>query len=122
MRYYIVANDDGKGCQGVFNTKEKSERIGLKKYMNYVVFERDLLEPKAEPAKYVTLYYNGVITVHDGSYMFKVNEHAGIIENKDSFVFIFRKDDYDMYSWLAFMKQYLYEQNNKLYKEEWVLE
>lgn len=119
MKYYILANDEDKGYYGVFNSKKKAEKVG---YMNYVVFERDLLEPKAEPAKYVTLYHDGVITVHDGSYMFKVNEHAGIIENKDSFVFIFRKDDYDMYSWLAFMKQYLYEQNNELYKKEWVLE
>lgn len=117
MKYYILANDEDKGYYGVFSSKKKAEKVG---YMNYVVLERDLLEPKAEPAKYVTLYYNGVITVHDGSYMFKVNEHAGIVENKYSFVFIFRKDDYDMYSWLAFMKQYLYEQNNKLYKEEWV--
>lgn len=119
MKYYILANDEDKGYYGVFNSKKKAEKVG---YMNYVVFERDLLEPKAEPAKYVTLYHDGVITVHDGYYMFKVNEHAGIVENKDSFVFIFRKDDYDMYSWLAFMKQYLYEQNNELYKKEWVLE
>ena len=119
MKYYILANDEN--YYGVFNTKEKAERVGLEN-MNYVVFERDLLEPKAEPAKYVTLYHDGIITVHDGSYMFKVNEHAGIIENKDSIVFIFSKDDYDMYSWLAFIKQYLYEQNNELYKEEWVFE
>ena len=53
MEYYILANNEN--YYGVFNTKEKAERVGLEN-MNYVVFERDLLEPKAEPAKYVTLY------------------------------------------------------------------
>lgn len=121
MKYYTVANN---GLYGSFNSRESANSYGLKMkngYCNFIVFENELKPREAIPSMFVTINNDGIITINESTYKHKVNEKAGIIKKKDSITFVFPKENFDVYDWITFMKNYLFENNNELYKKEWIV-
>ena len=121
MKYYTVANN---GLYGSFTSRESANAYGLKLengYYNFIVFENELKPREAIPSMFVAINNDGIITINESTYKHKVNEKAGIIKKKDSITFVFPKENFDVYDWLAFMKNYLFENNNELYKKEWIV-
>ena len=121
MKYYTVANN---GLYGSFNSRESANAYGLKMengYYNFIVFENELKPREAIPSMFVTINNDGIININESKYKHKVNEKAGIIKKKDSITFVFPKENFDVYDWIAFMKNYLFENNNELYTKEWVV-
>ena len=124
MKYYTVASAEDKGWYGSFNSCESANAYGLKMengYYNFIVFENELKPREAIPSMFVTINNDGIITINESTYKHKVNEKAGIIKKRDSIAFVFPKENFDVYDWLAFMKNYLFENNNELYKKEWIV-
>ena len=124
MKYYTVANAEDKGWYGSFNSRESANSYGLKMengYYNFIVFENELKPREAIPSMFVTINNDGIITINESTYKHKVNEKAGIIKKRDSITFVFPKENFDVYDWIAFMKNYLFENNIELYKEEWIV-
>ena len=123
MKYYTVATDEDKGWYGSFNSRKAANAYGLKMengYYNFIVFENELKPREAIPSMFVTINNDGIINIDESTYKHKVNEKAGIIKKRDSITFVFPKENFDVYDWLAFMKNYLFESNNELYKKEWI--
>ena len=121
MKYYTVANN---GLYGSFNSRESANAYGLKLengYYNFIVFENELKPREAIPSMFVTINNGGIININESKYRHKVNEKAGIIKKKDSITFVFPKENFDVYDWITFMKNYLFENNNELYKKEWIV-
>lgn len=121
MKYYTVANN---GLYGSFNSRESANSYGLKMengYCNFIVFENELKPREAIPSMFVTINNDGIITINESTYKHKVNEKAGIIKKKDSITFVFPKENFDVYDWITFMKNYLFENNNELYRKEWIV-
>lgn len=121
MKYYTVANN---GLYGSFNSRESANAYGLKLengYYNFIVFENELKPREAIPSMFVTINNGGIININESKYKHKVNEKAGIIKKKDSITFVFPKENFDVYDWITFMKNYLFENNNELYKKEWIV-
>ena len=121
MKYYTVANN---GLYGSFNSRESANSYGLKMETgnyNFIVFENELKPREAIPSMFVTINNDGIININESTYKHKVNEKAGIIKKRDSITFVFPKENFDVYDWLAFMKNYLFENNNELYKKEWIV-
>ena len=121
MKYYTVANN---GLYGSFNSRESANAYGLKMengYYNFIVFENELKPREAIPSMFVTINNDGIININESKYKHKVNEKAGIIKKKDSITFVFPKENFDVYDWIAFMKNYLFENNNELYTKEWIV-
>lgn len=90
-------------------------------YYNFIVFENELKPRKAIQSMFVTINNDGIITINESTYKHKVNEKVGIIKKRDSITFVFPKENFDVYDWIAFMKNYLFENNNELYKKEWIV-
>ena len=121
MKYYTVANN---GLYGSFNSRESANAYGLKLengYYNFIVFENELKPREAIPSMFVTINNGGIININESKYKHKVNEKAGIIKKRDSITFVFPKENFDVYDWIAFMKNYLFENNNELYEKEWIV-
>ena len=124
MKYYTVAKDEDKGWYGSFTSRESAKAYGLKTengYYNFIVFENELKPREAIPSMFVNINNDGIITINESTYKHKVNEKAGIIKKKDSITFVFPKENFDVYDWITFMKNYLFENNNELYKKEWIV-
>ena len=124
MKYYTVANAEDKCWYGSFTSRESANAYGLKMengYYNFIVFENELKPREAIPSMFVTINNGGIININESTYKHKVNEKAGIIRKKDSITFVFPKENFDVYDWLAFMKNYLFENNNELCKKEWIV-
>lgn len=90
-------------------------------YYNFIVFKNELKPREAIPCMFVTINNDGIITINESTYKHKVNEKAGIIKKRDSITFVFPKENFDVYDWITFMKNYLFENNNELYKKEWIV-